>query len=275
MGSDPEVVGSDPRTPSLAQLERWMKSRILPGPRSPRKTPFRVLFNKQAGDPGEKRIAVYADGYLARMREALKEAYEAVDHVVGEKRFGGLARRYAEKFPSQDTNLSFAGRHFEKFLKSSPELKRWPFLADLAGFEWRLVGAFHAFQEKPLDPGELRGLSGKDLERVRIEFQPSVRLFASAWPVFDIWNARKLPPGKIDIDLKDRPQRILIYRSGAVVRCELVDPNAYGLLEALLRGHRLGKACERLARRAGTGDLSVADWFAAWARGGLLTTLRY
>jgi len=254
--------------PSLRELQQWMQSRIRPtaGTLS---TELERHVNSQRGTPGVERLSVYAGGYVARTQQALAEAYEAVHHVLGERAFAELAQRYAARFSSHDYNLSFRGRHLSEFLTTDPLTVRLPFLPDLARLEWFISQAFHAFEQPPLDPASLSGFS-LDGDRARVVFQPSVGVIASAWPIVDIWEARTRPREEVDIDLINRPQRVLVFRDGLTVRCELLEERPYALLDALLAGRTLGEACETLAQASHGQPLPLAEWFARWRARGLI-----
>ncbi len=232
------------KEPSLLELERWMKSQIRPG--VSKATEERVLFNPQRGEPGEARLSVYAEGYEVRIRESLAEVYVSVRHIVGEASFRELARSYAGRYPSHDYNLSHAGRHFSEFLKNDPLTNDLPFLPDLARLEWKAAKAFHAVDEDPLDAAALASVSQEEWNRATFFFQPSVALLRSDWPIGDIWEARKTPRERIDIDLVNRPQHLLLFREEREVRCERVDENEFIFLEKLFSGRTLGESLEGL-----------------------------
>lgn len=255
--------------PSLQDLQRWMKSRIVPRGAEPSGAPLDIL-NPQRGTPGAERLAVYAGGYVARIHQSLAEAYEAVRHVVGERAFSDLAHGYAERHPSHDSNLSLAGRHLPGFLADHPLTSKLPFLPDLARLEWLVRQAFHAFDEPPLDPRRLSQLPLEDWQRARLVFQPSVGLVASAWPVLDIWASRTRPRSEINIDLVNRPQRVLVFRQGLEVRCELLDAWQHALLEGLLAGRPLGAVLAALAASSDDQPLPLTAWFSRWSSLGLL-----
>lgn len=258
--------------PSLQEVQRWMISRILPPERSSAASP-EVELNPQAGDPGADRLSVYSGGYLARMEEALEEAYPAVRRVAGRKGFHALAHGYAARHPSHSYNLSRAGLHLPEFLKTHPLTGELPFLPDMARLEWAVVEAFHAFDQPPLDPAHLSAIPPQDWERIRLVFQPSVHRIASAWPVLDIWEARAQPVSEIRIEIVNRPQRVLITRRSFEVRCELLDELQDRALAALLEGKSLGETCELLAEQAG-GDPPLTEWFSRWSGSGLITGIR-
>mgnify|MGYP001566006128 CR=1 FL=1 len=273
--------------PSLLELQRWMQQQIrytsggvpreyrLQGRRYSeerlRHRPPPVL-SPQRGTPGVERLAVYAGGYVARTREALAQMYEAVRHVVGDRAFAELARRYAIHHSSHDYNLNLRGRHLPEFLATDPLTDPLPFLPDLARLERLISQAFHAREAASLDSAQLRGLSLEAWSATRLVFQPSVGVVASAWPIVDIWEARTRPREEVDIDLVNRPQRGLVFRQGLTVRCELVDEFQQRLLDGLLAGRPLGVMCDELAQ-ASDGGLPVDQWCASWARRGLIVRL--
>lgn len=254
---------------SLRDVQRWMKARIQPGT-SPSARGGDTLLNPQRNTPGLQRLAVYAGGYLARTQQALAEVYEAVHHVLGPGTFAQLSQAYAQQHPSRDYNLSLVGRHLPAFLTTYVLTQRLPFLPDLARLEWLVCQAFHAAQQSPLAASQLPVAPLKVWERARLHFQPAVGLLTSAWPVLDIWQARTRPRAEINIDLVDRPQRVLVFREGVHVRCELVEAWQHALLEGLLAGWPLGEVCGALADQAPDGALPVTEWFARWAALGLI-----
>ena len=254
-----------PPEPSLQETQQWMKERILPGDGAAGEGILR--------EPGARRLSVYSGGYLARIQEALEESYPALRHVVGARSFSRIAVTYAAQHHSRDYNLSLSGRRFPEFLETHPLTQELPFLPDLALLEWKVTEAFHAFDRPPIEPARLAAVPPEEWDRLRLVFQPSVRLLSSAWPVLDIWEARDQPVQEVKINLVDRPQRILIFRSGFEVRCELLDDLQEKAIAELLAGKALGLLCEERAASAADGDLPMAAWFSRWGSAGLIAGL--
>jgi hypothetical protein len=265
--------------PSLQQVQRWMKAKIAPAPSDTAADGLSACLNEQGGAPGIERLSVYAGGYLTRTEEALAEVYEAVRHVVGKAAFAELATAYARRYPSDDYNLTFRGRRLPEFLATSVLTplqtqcvtgltERLPFLPDLAQLEWLICRAFHAREQPPLDVARLSSLPLEAWEHARLSLQPSVAFLASAWPVRDIWEARKQPRETIAIDVVNRPQRVLVYRQGLAVQCALVEEAESALLEGVLARRPLGELCELLAAQGVEQD-RVSTWCARWMRRGV------
>ena len=203
------------------------------------------------------------------MHESLSEAFEAVQKVMGPSAFWDLACAYAVKYPSKHYNLSMAGKNLPEFLKTWPVAAQWPFLSDLAEFEWKVMAAFHAFDEKPFELSSLAGMPAEDWEKIRMVFQPSAHLIRSAWPVLDIWNARKKPVGEIKIDLAGRPQNILVFRQDTEVHTRVMEPNESAFFAEMKKGTPLGKAVEKIALSEEEIP-SIQKWFQFWALAGLI-----
>ena len=61
----------------------------------------------------------------------------------------------------------------------------------MARLEWQVALTFHS-QDTPLyNLARLSEMSEDVWERAEFTFQPSVGLVASAWPIFDLWQARQ------------------------------------------------------------------------------------
>lgn len=254
--------------PSLRDIQRWIKAGIRSGPGGPAGVPLAAMLNPQRGVAGVERLQVYAGGYLARTHEALSEVYEAVRHILGNTTFSTMAHEYAARYPSHDYNLSLRGRQLPDFLDGHRLSQSLPFLPDLARLEWHIVQSVHAAQDPPINPARLSAMSLDQWGQTTLRFQPSVGLMVSAWPILDIWVARTGPRSNVDIDLVNRPQRVLIFRHELEVRCELLEPQQASLLEGLLAGEPLGIVCGRLAQADKT--LPIQQWFTSWIQAGLV-----
>ena len=262
--------------PSLREFQQWMKERIRSSHGAAPAAEPDAPVDPQRGTPGEARVAaVYGGAYTARIQDALAEVYEAVRFVLGESAFTQLAHEYVARYSSHDYNLGFAGRHLPELLAGSPWSQRLPFLPDLAQLEWFVCQAFHAFDQPPVDLAPLSGLSLAQWERVRAIFQPSVSLVASSWPIRDIWASRVQPRHTLNLDVINRPQRVLVHREGMTVTCELLEEGPHRVLERLLAGDDLGAACVVLARIEGTERFQASEWFARWARHGLIARIEH
>ncbi|UUZ51463.1 DNA-binding domain-containing protein [Massilia sp. B-10] len=137
---------SPPRCSSGRPHERCRScrahSRITCWGRALRRRLLLDAVRRQGALGPQARLAIYHNAYRARMREALCEAYERTWTYIGDALFETLAAAYLDAHPSSSSNLRWFGGGFPAFL--AQELADYPWVAELAGFEWTLGLAFDA-----------------------------------------------------------------------------------------------------------------------------------
>lgn len=213
-----------------------------------------------------ERLAVYANGYPARVHDALLDTYEALARIVGAEAFAALAERYAETVPLTSYNLNDAGAGFAAFVAGDRLGRERPFLSDLAALEWAVAQAFHAAERPPLDPGSL-SWTLDDWDRAVLEFQPSLALLTSSWPLLAMWKDDGAPEdgGRVG----DDGEHILVRRAGLMVRCESISAGEAAALRLLCEGSALG-ACMQSLDAGGHDPAVVSEWFARWMQSGMI-----
>jgi hypothetical protein len=214
-----------------------------------------------------ERLHAYVDGYPARVREALLEAFPAVAHLVGNAAFADLALRYVPSAPAGVYSLGDVGRALPDFLADDRLAADLPFLPDLARLEWAVQRAFHARLDPPFDPATVASWTPDEWAAARLRFQRGTACVASRWPIRTLWTARTTPRGDIDVCVEDRPETVVVHRVEYRVACDPVDADEAAVLTRLLAGATLGDA---------TADLAPADaerlgeWTASWVARGLV-----
>lgn len=249
---------------TLRDLQRWVADAILAsdtaraegGPFAPPPRGTRA-----------ERLHAYVDGYPARVREALAEAFPAVEHIVGAGAFGTLARRYLPRVPGGIYSLTDVGSALPSFLATDALGDALPFLPDLARLEWAVQRAFHAHLEPPFDATTVSAWGPDDWAMARVRFQPGTACVGSRWPIRALWDARKMPRDEIDVALEDRPETVVVYRVEHRVACEPVDPEEARVLGRLLSGATLGDATADLS---GDDAERLGGWTAGWVARGLV-----
>src|SRR5690606_28684354 len=114
-------------------------------------------------------------------------------------------------------NLNDAGAPLADFLRRDPLAIDRPFLVDLAALEWKVARAFHAADGDGLDPRSL-GWSLDDWAGAVLQFQPSVALCTSDWPLLELWSGEVHAPQPLS-----DTEHLVVRRAGLVVRCEVVS----------------------------------------------------
>ncbi|HSP99792.1 MAG TPA: DNA-binding domain-containing protein [Candidatus Dormibacteraeota bacterium] len=249
--------------PSLRELQREMAAQILAADSRPRAPLGRWLAVPPGGQPSE-RLAVYVDGYPARLHDALLDEFPAVARLIGPARFHALVHRYLRAAGLRSYNLNDAGGELSAMLRDDPLAAELPFLSDLADLEWALTRAFHACEAAPLAPAQLAAQDPQALLAGRVCFQPSVAVRVSPWPIHALWEVREAAPGAIDIDLTVGEQ-VLVRRVGLDVDCAPIDAGRAAALQSLLAGDALADTAERA-----DDPTAVIAWLGEWLAAGMI-----
>lgn len=267
-------MASPASTPTLAALERWLVSAstdagevtdaeaeavVTPGPRL----------------SARERVAIYRDGYAARLVECLADDYPALKFALGDAEFERVARAYVAAHPSRSRSLNAYGAAMPGFLRARPDAGR-AFASDLARLEWALVEVVHAETKPPLAADALRGLGPEDFARATLVASPALRVLRFDYPVNRFYQAFCVD-GAPDLPAPEA-SAVAAHRSGlSVYRLEL-EPPMRVLLAALTNGETLARALAALERELSPEELGLAqervsEWFGAWIASGFFTAL--
>lgn len=252
-------------SPSLAELQRAVAAHVLTG-EGPGVDDW---IRAPAGVDAAARLAVHTHGYPARVTESLREAFPATANILGEGSFAALAARYLAHIPSELRNLNHIGAALPAFLRRDGLPDDLPFLPDLAELEWAVAVCFHAKLASAFDASVCSGWRMEDWERARIEFQPGLALVRSPWPLRELRETRHSERSQIDVDLVDRPDRVLVRRRGFEVVLESIGEVEAEAIERLCAGELLGDTIARLAG-AGVGAQTLFELFGRWVSVGLI-----
>lgn len=188
------------------------------------------------------RFHVYVDGYRARYEESLLDAFPATARFLGHQAFHRLSEAYAAAHRSTHWDLSRVGWNWSEFLAAQPEAQQFPFLPDLARFEWMLHAIFFAMDTGapatfPVEPDALAAW--------RPQFSPTVHVFRSIWPIKTLRDAEEAPLKDEKPHVGRTAECVLVGRTpeGEVLTLLLPEPQA-DLQEKLLAGLTLGDAIE-------------------------------
>jgi len=253
-------------TPSsrLHELQRWLADVVLA---SDADRPAADVLARPPRGTRSERLHAYVDGYPARLRDALLEAFPAVAHLVGASEFGDLVRRYRPAVPVGGYNLADVGAAMPAFLEQDRLGAALPFLPDLARLEWAVQRAFHAHLLAPFDPATVASWSPDDWADARVRFQAGTSCVRSAWPIRALWDARATPRDEIDLAIDDRPETVVVHRVEYRVACEPLDAAEATVLGRLLGGGTLGEAVADLAPDDAE---RLGEWTASWMARGLV-----
>jgi hypothetical protein len=191
-------------------------------------------------------LAIYRNNAGFAFRGALEISFPVLRRRVGDDYFRQLAAQYREAFPSRSGDLHWAGRSFPEFLERQLNGGDYAWLADLARLEWACEEAAIVPEAPAAGPEVLAAFAAEELERVRLELQPSMRLLASPYPIVSVWMANQgenAPP----VDQSKGSEAALVRMRLDVVEVQVLAPDLFSYLWATARGATLGEAMSEAA----------------------------
>ncbi|HMU90494.1 MAG TPA: DNA-binding domain-containing protein [Pseudomonadales bacterium] len=210
------------------------------------------------GSDPAARFAIHRNHLRVSLTSALAQSYPVTRTLVGEPFFNAMAWQFIRQAPPRLPMLACHGAALPNFIDSFAPAATLPYLADVARLEWLRIEACHAADAVELPTASLtRQLQQPaTLARLKITFQPSVRLLTSRHAVVSIWAAHQ---GRGDLRAVDPvlPESALILRPQLDVELIPLPLAAGDFIGRLLKGEPLGSALE--AHLATTADFDLVE----------------
>jgi hypothetical protein len=191
------------------------------------------------------RLQIYRHHVLTSLTDVLQTTFPVVCRLVDARFFRYAADAYIRQHPPTAPCLFEYGAHFPAFLAAFPPCRHLAYLADVARLEWALHVAWHAELCISLDPAQLIGLPPYDVAQLTFQFDPSVTLLDSPWPIDQIWRVHQADSEPhAPVDLNAGGVALEIRRWEDDVGFHRLDPAIYAFRTTLAAGHALARAAE-------------------------------
>ncbi len=215
---------------------------------SPAQDPSSFL-NGTAELAASERIGIYAEMFIWRQLETLREDFPKLWALMGEDPFESTARDYLQSHPSRHPSLSKLGRELPDFLRRSQLLRSD--LADLASLEWARAEVFEALDAPVMDSQALAALPPDELAEMKLEPISAWQLLRLDHDILPLWRA--LEEGRpADVGApKLGDNCAVVWRKGFDVFHVAVNRNEALALDSLLAGAPPGHDLRSLQRPAG------------------------
>jgi hypothetical protein len=158
----------------------------------------------------EERLDIYANMFIWRQIDALREDFPKLAQLLGDEGFYATAEKYLRAHPSTHPSLGQLGRHFASFLAESPGPR--PDLADLAALEWARCEVFEEAHVPTASPGLVRG---PDPAQIVLRTVPALRLLSLRHDVVPLW--KDLEDGNVTPLPRPQPASVAVWRKEFVV----------------------------------------------------------
>lgn len=225
--------------------------------------------------PIATRLAIYGDGYVSRLIEALAANFPVLSELLGETDFQTLGTAYVRSYPSPFFSIRCYGNALADFLAADSRYAGAPVLAELARWEWAMTEVFDAADEDPIRVDDLARILPEQWSDLRFEWHPSIRRMALAWNAPQIWKAvsdHKEPP---EVALQPEPVEWLLWRQDLRTWFRSLSPAEATALDAARTGQPFGELCAMLSATVGEeqAPARAAGFLREWVESGLMTAI--
>jgi hypothetical protein len=189
-------------------------------------------------------IMIYRATMLANLIQTLRDIYPLIEKLVAEDFFRAAAKEYIELYPSLSGNLHDYGEYFSHFLADYPPVRKLPYLAEIANFEWACHLLHFAGDATGLDVKMLGSVSPDQFRQLRFTLHPACRVMRFYYPVQRIVELCKGERDE-DINLSAGGVFLLLMRRDCSINLVSLTEAEFTFLSALSRNETLGDALDQ------------------------------
>lgn len=230
-------------------------------------------FVGNATASADTRLNVYYEAYRLRLLEILRTDFPGLAALMNADSFNAMGLRYLEQFPSAHPSVRVFGRHLAEFLSVDGAFADWPWLAEMARFEWQRGLAFDGPDAQRLTLETLGALPAQDWPALRISFNPTLQRARYDWNIGSIWRAvNAKEPVPVPARLEQTVD-IAIWRKDITLYWRTLDAHEVHAIEAFAGGADFAAVCDVLC--VYKEPAAIPAWIAGrlnqWVTEGLIT----
>jgi hypothetical protein len=220
-------------------------------------------------------FGVYRNAYVMRLVEFLQSDFEKLRLLMGEQRFGIMARDYIAAHPSGTPNARWYSRHLPRFLAGDPRYNGEPALRDMAELERAINDAFDAEDAPRFFLADLGKIDPGRIASARFATAPSVIRLSVTTTVAEAWPLLVEGAQAPAIRSLDSPAEILVWRQDESSRFRALQAEERMAFDAMRSGVPFGVLCEMIAVMDDPENAAsrAAGYLRGWIETGILTAV--
>lgn len=180
-----------------------------------------------------RRFSVYRNNVVLGLVGTLKDAFPAVQRIVGSEFFQAMARAYVAIEPPRSPMMFDYGAGFPDFIQRFEPGAVLPYLADVARIERAWSEAYHAADVSPIDADAFSEVRPDRLPAMSLVLHPSVRTVRSRFPALSIWRMNIDGGVPAPVDLEAGGEDVLVLRPTIDVEVRFVPDGSVDFIRAL------------------------------------------
>lgn len=223
-------------------------------------------------DQRNTRLGIYHYAYRARLVDDLVDNYPVLQVHLGETLFENVALDYIKAYPSSFRSIRWYGDQLPDFLLHHPIAQSYPYLTELAYFEWMQTLVFDAADACLVTIDAMLAIPPDEWAMMKFQLLPSVKRVNFHWNVVPIWQAIT--------DEQPLPQPVesveavpwIIWRRDFLHYFQSLTSEEAFVMDAMLNDCNFGTICEGLCQFFSEETVGgyVASLLKKWIHSGLL-----
>jgi len=211
-------------------------------------TPHELPIVSKPGFKARELLEIYRESSQQGVINGLKSIYSVCLVIIGWQLFEEVAEKYIAQEPSFSPNMNDYGDKFPIFLRNCRQIKKWPYLSEMAELEWMC----HQVSRAPLLMPELDfNLLAQGLENdsdISFELLPSVTTLCTSYPLYQLWqiNQPAFIGSKRFIFSGKKREHLIIFRNNTDLALYNVGADLWAVVNQMENGKKLKDITEDL-----------------------------
>ncbi len=169
-------------------------------------------INSTAKGDAHTRMDIYRYSYAYQLIDCLLEDFPAVHEILGTQTFTEVGQAYLARYPSTSYTVRHFGQHFAKFLSETAPYADYPYLWQLADFEWAKGSVFDAPDSELLTMAQLADIPANAWESMTFSFIPALQRLRYDYDIPHLWRALNTDAALDEPEPLATPQAWLVWR---------------------------------------------------------------
>lgn len=220
---------------SLAQLQKHFMAEFTHNSNEVFKDHIK---GNQLNNNVEQLLGIYRNNHYGARLSALSNIFPITEQVIGPENFTPLALKYIKKFTSTHWDLNTNGKEFIDFIHveitDNPHLGELFYLAELSRLEYFFHLSYYA--ENVPTTTITNQIVEQDAAKLGFIQSPSLYLFETPYPVYQIWINNKEGNGEQPVEHTKKKYFHVVYREEFKPDIETINEPEFVLLSNAING---------------------------------------
>lgn len=190
---------------------------------------------KSTSLPQETSLSIYHNNIFSVHARSLQNDYPLVFSMMGPSSARIMAFAYVETSFPCTASLEEWGGGFVSFIQRYGPASSWPYLSDIAQYEWAKHTAYCAQEDPLLTPEGMKKLTVPDQEDAIFRFQKSCQLLAFSYPLEHIISVHQANPMQPILETQGSSYALILKHQG-VIKVYWLTPSLFVFVNRLKEG---------------------------------------